>query len=70
MIDYIEKYAELERTLAIAARQISTALRILQHQDTDVRNHDMSLANAALLAEFGVKKQHRVKSAVVTDWKK
>jgi len=70
MINNEEKIAELERSLAIAARQINTALTILQHQDTDVRNHDLSLANTKLLSEFEIKKQSRVKSAVVKEWKK
>lgn len=69
MIDYIEKCAELERTMAIAARQISTALNILQHQDTDIRNHECSVTASELLGEFGLKKQHRVKSAGVKKWK-
>lgn len=63
MIDYVAKCAELERTLVISARQINTALVILQDQDTDVRNHDLSLANNELLAEFGLKKESRVKLA-------
>jgi len=69
VINNEEKIAELERTLAIAARQISTALNILQHQDTDIRNHECSVATSKLLGEFGLKKQSRVKSVGVKKWK-